>query len=78
MSVLTDKLMELKEEEIINLYKRVFDSEDAQLMLEDLKNRCYVNVTSFTGDRQGDFNEGMRSVILHIQTQLDYKPQESE
>ena len=75
MDKLTGKLETMKFEERVNLYKRVFDSEDAMLVLEDLKNRCYVKTTTLSvQDSETFFNEGMRSVILHIQSQLDFKP----
>jgi len=81
MADLTDKLFDLTEEDLANVYKRIFDTADGQLMLEDLKNRCYVKSSSA---QYGDiiiphpfsnyFNEGMRSVVLHILSQINYKP----
>ena len=46
-------------------------------VLEDLKNRCYINTTTYTGGEIHIY-EGMRSVVLHIQTQLNYEKPEKE
>lgn len=79
MSNLTDKLIKLDEEQLANLYKRVFDSADAQLVLEDLKNRCfYKTSTAHDNSHQTYLHEGMRLAILHIETQINYKPQPKE
>lgn len=72
---LQDRLNTLDEDQVAQLYKNVFDSEEAELVLEDLKNRCFAKVTSFNGDAiQTCFNEGMRSVLLHIENQINLEP----
>lgn len=47
------------------LYLRVFNTEDGELILRDLANRCFVNKIG-----KSEYNEGMRSVYLNIQTRL--------
>lgn len=73
------KIEEMDEFEVAQLYKNMFDTAEAKLVLEDLKNRCFVK-TSTAGltPYETYLNEGMRLVVLHIQTQIDLKPQESE
>ena len=76
---LQDKLNTLDEEAVAKLYKTVFDSEEAQLILEDLRNRCFVKTTTAIGDPYyTHFYEGMRAAFLHIQTQINYDPEEKE
>ncbi len=72
---LTDKLMELDEETVANLYKQTFSSVEAQLVLEDLKNRSFVK-TALPYGQEGDRAEGMRQVVLHVESQLNYKPED--
>ncbi len=75
MSRLNEKLMEMDEDQVARLYKRVFDSEDAKMVLEDLKNRCFVKTsTAHELPHVTHVNEGMRTVFLHIATQITYKP----
>ncbi len=75
MSELTEKLETLNQHEVATLYKTVFNSMDGQLVFEDLKNRCYAKTSTFGKDNDmTNRNEGMRSVILHIDTQLNDKP----
>jgi len=79
MSELTNKLMTFDDESVAMLYKRVFDSVDAKLVLEDLRNRCFVKISSCNINMNNTsertiFNEGMRSVVLHIESQLNYEP----
>ena len=79
MSKLTEKLMELEEEQVANLYKVVFDSEDARLVLEDLRNRCFIKTSTAHELPHVTYNnEGMRTVVLHIESQINFKPEEEE
>ena len=50
------------------LYRRVFDTVDGKMVLEDLAKRCFENYTSFDANNpyQTSFNEGRRSVYKHI------------
>ncbi len=77
MSELTEKLQTMTDEQIIQLYKNAFNTPGAKLVLEDLRNRCFIK-TSLPLGQEGDRAEGMRQVVLHIQTQLDYKPEEKK
>lgn len=76
---LQEKLKEMTPDELARLYKTVFESDVGQLVLEDLRNRCFVYMTSFRDSSQFTaFNEGMRAVVLHLETQLRIKPEEGE
>ena len=72
---LQQKLESLTPEQLSAVYKRIFSTDDGMMILEDLKNRCfhYVPTTPITGQidsyRSAE-NEGMRKVVLHIQTML--------
>ena len=49
------------------LYHRVFDTNDGKLVLEDLKKRCFINHTTYNDSHgQMSFNEGRRSIYVHI------------
>ncbi len=80
MQPLTKKLMEFDEEQLARLYKTVFDSADAKLVLEDLKNRCYSYETTHVPGFPDviNKNEGMRSVVLYIKSQINYEPKEKQ
>jgi hypothetical protein len=70
-----DKLITLSPEEISNLYKKVFTSAEGQLVLQDLTNRFNPQVPAVPEDIAVDvyrlcINEGRRSVMFHISTQL--------
>ena len=72
---LNDKLFDFNEDQMSDVYKNLFLTAEGQLVLEDLKNRCYYKMTSFTGDNsRSNFNEGMRSVVLHIISQITHEP----
>ena len=79
MSELTEKLETMGEEEVAQLYKKVFGSVEGQLIREDLRNRCFGKMTPFAAsDPVTNFNVGMQSVVMHISTQINYKPVERE
>ena len=59
------KIDEADEKGLDQLYLRVFNTENGELVLRDLANRCFVNSIG-----KSEFNEGMRSVYLNIQTRL--------
>lgn len=76
---LLDKLFELSEEDRANLYKNIFDSEAGRLVLEDLKQRCFMRTTTFTPSHgEISFKEGMRAVCLHIESQINYQPEQGD
>ena len=57
-----DKLRELKQ-----AYQNVFESESGKKVLADLERRCFYNTTTFSQNSNTTiFNEGKRSVLLHI------------
>ena len=76
MDNIQDKLDTMNEDQVSNLYKETFSKAEAQLVLEDLKNRCFIKTTPFTGtDSWTNFNSGMQAVVLHIEQQIKYKPE---
>jgi len=53
-------------------YVRTFEGEAGQAVLDDLETRAHVRDTSFTPDpQQTAFNEGKRSLVLHIRRMLE-------
>lgn len=75
MSVLSKKLAGFDEAELSALYKTVFSTPEGQLVLEDLRNRCSVKTTSFSENPyRTHLNEGMRTVILNIETRINFEP----
>jgi hypothetical protein len=82
MNNITKKVISLEEDERASLYKGLFDSPEGKLVLEDLRVRCYFYGSSALPDPNGHINdpyavymnEGMRSVMLYIQTQLEHEP----
>lgn len=49
------------------LYQRVFDTEDGRAVLQDLEKRCFINHTTYNDSHgQMSFNEGRRSIYVHI------------
>ena len=73
---LHDKLLTLDEERVAKLYQNVFNSDEGQLVLEDLRNRCYCKVSTKDHPDGSDVGEGMRTVVLHIENQIEYEPTE--
>ena len=54
------------------MYVRTFAGEAGRAVLEDIEARAFVRATSFTPDPQrAAFNEGRRSLALHIRRMLD-------
>lgn len=53
-------------------YVRCFEGEAGQAVLNDLEARAFVRGTSFSPEPQrAAFNEGRRSLALHIRRMLD-------
>jgi len=53
-------------------YVRCFEGEVGQAVLSDLEARAFVRGTSFSPEPQrAAFNEGRRSLVLHIRRMLD-------
>ena len=55
-----------------SVYHRVFDGEDGQKVLEDLKKRCFITRTTYDPDpvKMG-MNEGRRSICVYITNLLN-------
>jgi hypothetical protein len=66
------KESEKQEKELRKLqsaYKDIFEGTAGKLVLKDLKNLCHVNRTTYVSNSDDTvFNEGQRSVFLHIIT----------
>ena len=72
----------MNEDELNRLYLRVFNNDDGALVLQDLRNRSYFYspIINFMGGNEPiavGFRDGMRSVVLHIETTLK-RPKEVE
>ena len=59
------KLSKFTEKDLDQLYLRVFNSADGELVMQDLANRCYVFQRA-----DGEFGEGQRAMWLSIQSRL--------
>lgn len=58
-------------------YKSIFESEDGQIILEDLSRRFGVYRTSFVPDsNETAFREGQRDVLLFLHSTLRDEPKE--
>lgn len=52
-------------------YQKVFNSEEGQRVLEDLKKTCFYYIPTIdVMPHVMSFNEGQRATILHIETKL--------
>ena len=71
---LNRKLLEIGDGEgLASLYRRVFNTPEGELILQDLKNRSFFYLPTFgNSNREGEiyFNEGVRSVVLSIESRL--------
>jgi len=57
-----DKIKELKLS-----YRRTFNTDDGEVVLQDLKSRFGFEATTFSGDPyESAFNEGQRAAVLLI------------
>lgn len=58
--------------ELHRAYKRLFETIDGQIVMDDLENRgCFLRSTFSTDTGRTEFNEGRRSLVLHIKHMLD-------
>jgi len=63
--------------ELRQAYAQTFGTEAGGKVLEDLKNRCYFNATTFSPvEGETQYREGMRSVILTIESLMTLKLEE--
>ncbi len=68
--------------ELHRAYKRLFESADGRAVMADLEQRgCFLR-SSFSQDRgRTAFNEGRRSLVLHVKHMIDetnFIPKENE
>jgi hypothetical protein len=74
MSDLTKVLEGLDETQLASVYMRVFNTDDGKLVLADLANRCFDEVSTIPEGAVDPFNavrnEGRRSVLLYVRTML--------
>ena len=60
-------------------YKKTFSSEEGKKVLKDLEQICLANSTTFNKDSLiMAFQEGLRSVYLHINTMININLDELE
>lgn len=79
MDPLRQKLSEMPEKEIAQLYKNLFAGPEGKLVLEHLKTRAYYYQTSFVADPyRSAFAEGQRSLVLDIEVLIDFEPPPEE
>lgn len=58
--------------ELHRAYKRIFDSHDGRTVMKDLENRgCFLRPTFSTDPGRTAFNEGRRSLVLHMKHMLE-------
>ena len=60
---------ELKDE-LKDIYKRVFDTDDGHKVIEDLSRRFYVETSTFMDGDETIFNEGQRATVLFIKNMI--------
>jgi hypothetical protein len=65
---LQKRLAELDSDALDRAYMEVFNTETGQLVLEDLRNRCFFFTTTLGSSIE--FNEGQRAVVMNIETRL--------
>ncbi|CCH49626.1 Bbp19 family protein [Pseudodesulfovibrio piezophilus] len=53
-------------------YRRIFDTPDGQAIMDDLEKRAGFLRSNFSTDPgRTDFNEGRRSLVLHVKHMCD-------
>ncbi|NDV19916.1 hypothetical protein GO013_10830 [Pseudodesulfovibrio sp. JC047] len=58
--------------ELHRAYKRLFESVDGETVMQDLERRGNMHCSSFSTDPgRTQFNEGRRSLVLHVQHMLN-------
>lgn len=65
--------------ERIRAYKRIFESEDGKIVLQDLMRSCHVfSSTMDPNPTEHAYKEGERSVVLRIMRTLNIDPSKLE
>jgi uncharacterized protein with von Willebrand factor type A (vWA) domain len=72
MDAMIKKLSEMDSDELAQIYKSVFGSPEGKLILQDLKNRCYFYTPTYQ-HQNPDAAEGMRNVVMNIESQINYE-----
>lgn len=58
--------------ELHRAYKRLFDTPDGRAVMTDLEARgCFLRPTFSTDPGRTQFNEGRRSLVLHVKHMCD-------
>jgi hypothetical protein len=58
--------------ELHRAYKRVFDTPDGATIMDDMEKRgCFMRSTFSTETGRTEFNEGRRSLVLHVKHMCD-------
>jgi len=58
--------------ELHRAYRRLFECEDGRAVLDDLEKRgCFLRSTFSTDPGRTAFQEGRRSLVLHVRHMLD-------
>ncbi|WP_272698875.1 Bbp19 family protein [Desulfovibrio sp. Fe33] len=58
--------------ELHRAYMRLFDSADGRVVMADLERRgCFMRSTYSTDRGRTEFNEGRRSLVLHMKHMLE-------
>ena len=58
--------------ELHRAYRRIFESADGEIIMDDLEKRgCFLRSTFSTDHGRTQFNEGRRSLILHVKHMLN-------
>jgi len=71
------RIFNSKRKEIILAYRRLFNTEDGKLVLNDMCKMCHFNASTFDPDPyQSANNEGKREVILRIMRTVESDPRE--
>lgn len=70
MDVQVDRVIKLQE-----AYRKLFDTADGKTVLKDLEDFGFYHDSTFVGDPDVTiFNEGRRSVVLHIRNMMNTDP----
>lgn len=60
-------------------YKDIFGGESGKLVLEDIKDRAFMNTSTWAGNADATLiNEGTRLLALHIKTMIEFDPEQLE
>ncbi|WP_338668900.1 hypothetical protein [Pseudodesulfovibrio methanolicus] len=58
--------------ELHRAYRRLFESADGRTVMADLERRgCFLRPTYSTDRGRTEFNEGRRSLVLHVKQMLE-------